>query len=158
MTETTTTTTDADLVYEDRGEYLKAVAAPDYAASGRYRAQVAEKLQRSMEAGTIQSMGQYTAHADTIWQRNVVHEQTPEALYGTHNPMPSADPVWAEAAKVGTGFFADPEAIARAMAAPHYSRDPSYQQAVRAKIERSINERWITTDLAARDPKDRFTR
>jgi hypothetical protein len=44
------------------------------------------------------------------------------------------------------------------MAAPQYDLDPTYREAVRAKIDRSIREKWITPGLQALDPSQRFTR
>jgi hypothetical protein len=79
-------------------------------------------------------------------------------MYGPANPMPGANPLMAEAAKVRSGCFAGPEAIANAMAAPQYDLDPTYREAVRAKIDRSIREKWITPGLQALDPSQRFTR
>ncbi len=147
-------------IYEDRADYLKAVAAPEYAQSARYRDEVATKLQASMAAGTVTPMGQFVGqHRDAINGR-MMTPQRPEALYspGT-NPMPTADPIWAEAGKVGSvAFFENPEQIANAMAAPHFEIDAGYREAVREKIERSIRESYITPDFQPIDPSKRFSR
>ena len=39
--------------------------------------------------------------------------------------------------------------------APAFAIDPTYQQAVREKIERSIREGYLTADLKAADPAQR---
>jgi hypothetical protein len=149
--------TDETTTYEDRGEYLKAVADPAYAESARYRDGVAAKLQRSLDAGTVTPMGQRVApYSDRRDSRVATFEA--EGVYGELNPMPKADPVWAEAIKVGSGFFDGPESIALAMAAPQFDLDAGYREAVHAKITRSINERWITADFTPVDPSRRFTR
>jgi hypothetical protein len=142
-----------DDVYFDRSEFLKAASAPEYATSERYRQDVAAKLQRSLDAGTVTPMGQRIAHEDTsvTWTAY----SAPEQMYGSHNPLPGAHPVWAEAQKVATGFFRGPEEIAAAMGAPHFDRDPTYREAVREKIGRSIREGHINTDFAAADPAKR---
>jgi hypothetical protein len=121
---------------------------------------VAAKLARSIAAGTVTPMGHFTGHGEghSIHTRIASHDTIPEALYSSENPMPKADPLWAEAAKVGSGFFASPEEIAAAMGAPQYDRDRTYRDAVSAKIARSIRERFIDTDLQPLDPAMRFSR
>ena len=101
-------------------------------------------------------MGQRIDPGETTYTRYAFRE--PEGTYGSHNPIPGADPTWAEAGKIGSGFFDGPEAIAAAMAAPVFAIDPGYQQAVREKIDRSIREKWLAPDLTALDPSLRFTR
>lgn len=144
--------TDEPISYEDRGEYLRAVADPQYAQSARYRDQVAAKLQASMTSGTITPMGRRADYGSTIHTRNVFHE--PQAIYGSHNPLPGADPLMAEAAKVGIAgsLFEGPEQIAAAMGAPQFDLDPTYQEAVHAKIGRSIRAGSIDTNFNALDP------
>ncbi|WP_374469934.1 hypothetical protein [Phenylobacterium sp.] len=138
-------------IFYDRAEFLKAASSPEYAASARYRDDVAAKLQRSMEAGTISPMGEFINPADRTHTRN--------AYYADDNAngyiVQGADPTWAEAGKVGRGFFKSPEEIAAAFSAPAYEIDPTYQNAVREKIGRSIREGFLTPDLQAADPAER---
>jgi hypothetical protein len=144
--------------YESRADLIAAQQDPRYAQSPRYREEVAAKLERSMTAGTITQMAQHIRHEDMIGTRHVRLEAEPEGIYGGAVKLPGADPIWAEAGKVGGGFFDGPEAIARAKAAPHYEVDSGYQQAVQEKIARSIREKFIDTNLQALDPAGRFTR
>ena len=142
--------------YESQADLARDIADPRYAESPRYRDEVAAKLRQSVDAGTISAPAQFTSYGDTIHTRTAYHE--PEAMYGSANPMPGADPLMAEAAKIGSGFFEGPEAIANAMAAPHFDLDVGYQRAVADKIGRSIREGFITPDLKPVDPSKRFSR
>ena len=144
-------------VYFARADYLEAARAPDYQTSARYRQEVADKLARSLAAGSVTPLGEFHQHGNDprSYERVAVDSRAPEGLYGSHNPMPGADPLWAEAARIDTGHFDGPEAVARAMAAPQFDADPSYRRAVQAKVERSIGAGFINSDLTARDPSSR---
>lgn len=146
---------DPNSTYHDRQEYLRAVADPQYSIDARYREEVGARLARSLAAGTVTPLGQFSPHGESqsFHTRIATDNRAPEAIYGSHNPMPGADPLWAEAAKVGSGTFDGPEAIARAMGAPAFETDPSYREAVSAKIGRSILAGTITSDLAAIEPQ-----
>jgi hypothetical protein len=156
--------------YEDQGQLLADQRSPEYATSSRYRQGVQEKLQRTHAAGGFsrsQPLGElgssvsYFQHGEgsTIHTGRFGRTNEPEGVYGGAVKLPGADPIFAEAAKVNTEHFFDgPEAIARAMAAPHYEVDAGYQQAVQEKIARSIREKFIDTNLQALDPAGRFTR
>jgi hypothetical protein len=145
--------------YENDAELAAARADPRYQESQRYRDEVAAKMAASRAAGTVKTEGSYVGHGNGSSFHTMVARQTaPETLYGMGQDMPGADPVWAEAAKVATGYFDGPEAIARAMAAPQYEIDPSYRQAVLEKIGRSQRENWIDANLQALPVAKRFTR
>jgi len=150
----------SDDIFHDHSEMQAAQAAPEYKTSGRYREEFAAKFARSQAAGRIGSLGQRHAHGEgsTFHTRTAQMADEPQ-MYGSGNPMPGANPRWAEAANVNKqAFFDGPEAIARAMAAPQFDLDPSYRDAVREKIDRSIRERWIGDDFQARPVTDRFSR
>jgi hypothetical protein len=145
--------------YYDRSEFLAAAKAPEYATSARYREEVSGKLARSTAAGTITSMGQSISRDDTVHTRTVHNQPEGQALFGNGvGHALGAEPSWAEASKVSQGCFDSPEAIARAMAAPQFDIDPSYKQAVRNKIDRSIREGYLTADLKAADPAQRYVK
>jgi hypothetical protein len=150
MTDNNDTTPAADL-YWDRAEYLKAVAAPEYRESPRYRAEVAERLQRSMAAGRITSMGEHIRPGQRGHERTAYSEGDGQTGY----TVPAADPTWAEAIKVGQGYFKNEVEIANAMAAPAFEIDQTYQRALREKVQRSIREGLIGTDFRAIDPAQR---
>lgn len=156
----TTNTTDPNSTFYDRSEFLAATQAPEYATSARYRQEVQDKLARSYEAGTMTLMGERRTH-NGLTTRTVYSNAETQAVYGNGMGRSlGADPVMAEAAAVATpgSFFNGPEEIARAMGAPQYEADPSYQDAVRNKIARSIREGFIGTDLRPLDPSKRFSR
>lgn len=142
---------DTNDVFYDRKELLEAMASPEYRTSARYRDELTAKMQRSVQAGRITPMGEFVDPA----QRS--HTRT--AYYADDNAngfiMPGADPTWAEAGKAGRGFFKSPEEIAGAMSAPHFDADPTYRDAVREKIGRSIREGLLTADLQTAAPADR---
>lgn len=140
-------------LYWDRSEFQKAASAPEYRDSARFRDEVAAKLQRSIAAGRITPMGEQITHEQRTHTRNA--SSTNEGLYGEVVAMPGPHPHWAEAGKIGTGFFKGPDEIANAFSAPAFAIDPTYQQAVREKIERSIREGYLTADLKAADPAQR---
>jgi hypothetical protein len=156
--------------YTDRGQLLADQQSPEYGTSPRFRQEVADRLARTHAAGGFsraQPAGEVTStvsrveHGEgkTIHTSTVARENTPNALYSPgHNAMPGANPLYAEAAKVGSGFFDGPEAIARAMAAPHFETDAGYRQAVSDKIGRSQREGFIDAGLNALDPAKRFAR
>lgn len=136
-------------VFFDRSELMEAMASPDYQTSARFRAEVADKLERSMAAGRVTPMGEAISHG----QRS----QTVNAYIPDENAngliVPGADPVWAAAANVGAGsIFTSPEEIAAAFSAPAFEHDPTYQAAVRDMVARSIREGHITSDLKAVSP------
>lgn len=143
-----------DDTFFDRAELMEAMAAPEYATSGRYRDQIAAKLHRSVAAGTITPMGEQVAHHERSHTRTAYN--TDAGLYGDAVVMPKGDAAWAEAGKVADGgYFKTPEQVAAAFSAPAFEIDPTYQQAVRTKIERSQREGWLTADLQASDPTQR---
>ena len=148
--------TDQPTTYESQAELAADIGDPRYSQSARYREGVAAKLQASIDAGTIARPAQFTDYDSTIYSKTIRHE--PEAMYGSANPLPKPHPLFEEAQKVGSGFFDGPAAIAAATGAPQWYLDPSYQQAVKEKIDRSIREKWISPGLEALDPSQRFTR
>lgn len=127
-----------DDVFYDRGEFLAAAAAPEYATSARYRDEVAAKLQRSRAAGTVSPMGEEVRHEQRHYEVNAWNND--EGLYGAGVPMPGPDPAQAIALNIDIGTFKNVEEVALAFAAPAYEIDRGYQAAVLAKIERSIRE------------------
>lgn len=132
-----------DAIFYDRGEFLAAAAAPEYATSARYRDEVAAKLQRSLEAGTVTPMGQEVTHEVRTDPYRIERTMplAEQGLYGAGVPATGALPQWAEAAKVGNGsFFKSVEEVALAMAAPAYEADPTYRDAVYEKMQRSFRE------------------
>ena len=143
------TTTTEDVFY-DRDELLKAMASPEYAASSRYRDEIAAKLHRSSAAGTIAPMGEEITRQQRNHERIAVN--TPEGMYGDAVPYPSADPHWVQAANVGVGCFKSPEEVAAAFSAPAFESDPTYQAAAREKVARSMREGWLTADLKSANP------
>lgn len=141
----------ADLYY-DRDEYLKAAASPEYKVSPRFRDEVAGKLQRSMQAGRFTSMAEEITHAQRVHTRTAYRPGSNENGY----IVPGADPAWAAAGKVASDhYFKSPAEIADAFSAPAFEADRTYQDAVRAKIARSVREGFLTPDLKAADPAQR---
>lgn len=134
--------------YFDRSEFLAATASPEYRTSARHREEVAGKLQRSIASGRITPMGEQISHSDRTHTRTAFNEMD----LANGFTMSGAEPTWAEAGRVGSGFFKDPEEIANAFAAPAFEIDPTYQQALREKIARSVREGWLTADLRAAVP------
>lgn len=133
-----------DDLYYDRSEFLEAAAQPEYRSSARYRDDVAAKLRRSLEAGTISTMGEQISQEQRVHTRTAFN--TDEGTYGGAVEMPGADPTFAEAAKIGMGTFADMEAVAMAMSAPAYEADPTYRTAVYEKVQRSFRAGTLDAD------------
>lgn len=146
--------------FYDRTEMLAAMQDPQYATSARYRDQIAAKVARSRDAGTISAQGEARTH-NGLSERFSHNPAETAAVYGNgHSTMPGANPAWDEARKVsmpGT-FFEGPEAIAAAMGAPQFQVDEGYRQAVKNKIDRSIREGFIGTDFQPLDPSQRYAR
>ena len=140
----------ADNFY-DLSEVREAMADPLYQTSARYRDNVAAKLQRSQAAGTVGRMGEYYPQGGRVHTRTASDEDANVNGFIVRG----AHPAWAEAGRVTQGFFKSPAEIANALDAPACDIDPTYQQAVRDKIARSIREGWLTADLEAADPATR---
>lgn len=139
-------------LFFDREEMLKAMSAPDYAISPRYRENVAAKLQRSMEAGRISQMGEEIVRPQVRQERIVSRPEDGQNGF----TVAGAHPAWAEASKANDGsFFKSQEEIANAFSAPAFEIDRSYQEAVREKIARSIREGYLTSDLKPANPFQR---
>ncbi|WP_293681522.1 hypothetical protein [uncultured Phenylobacterium sp.] len=136
--------------YFDRSEFLKAVADPEYRASARRRDEVAQKLQRSLAAGTLQPMGEQIMHGQRNHERNAYYENDNANGY----TVGGADPTWAAAGQVATRhFFRSREEVAQAMSAPAFDVDPSYGTELYLKVQRSIREGHLGADFLTAAPQ-----
>jgi hypothetical protein len=142
--------------FYDMSEVREAMGDPRYRTSARYRDEVAAKLHRSQQAGTVVSQTSYHGSQKRTLGRDRDYDfGHPNANANANGFIqPGADQAWAEAAKVGQAgsIFKSPEEIMWAMSAPHFEADAAYQQAVREKIDRSIREGWITRDFQTAKP------
>jgi hypothetical protein len=148
MTDFNDTAAQAETFY-DHSEVREAMNDPRYRTSARYRDELAAKLHRSQQAGTVARQSQYYDHRQRVRGR----ERNPAWGNPDANSngftQPDAVPEWAEAAKVGQAgsFFKTPEEIMQAMSAPHFDTDTSYRLALKDKIDRSIREGYVTSDF-----------
>lgn len=136
---TTPAAAPADTFY-DMTEVHEAMANPLYRTSARYRDEVAAKLARSQQAGTV---GRIAERITTDRRTYTVYaSNTEEGLYGYAQPLPKPPSPFG----MDVGAFKNLDEIAAAMSADSY-RDPSYRRAVLQRIQRSIREQ--TLDEAA---------
>lgn len=140
-----------DDLYYDHGEFLDAAASPEYQTSARYRDDVAAKLQRSIGAGNITPMGEEIRHDQRLKESEPYTDE--EGHYGGTVQIAGALPEWAEAAKVSIGTFGSLEEVALAMAAPVCEIDPTYRRALREKIDRSVREGTLPSDVFKLAPR-----
>jgi hypothetical protein len=129
-----------DDTFFDMTEVREAMASPLYRTSARYRDEIAAKLIRSQQAGTV---GRIAEMITTDQRSHTIHaSNTKEGIYGGAVPMPkSASPLG-----MYVGTFSSLDEIRAAMHAPSYA-DPTYRRALVERIERSARER--TLDEAA---------
>jgi hypothetical protein len=130
-------------------EVRTAMNDPRYRTSGRFRDEVAAKLHRSHQAGTVASQASYhDGSKRTLGKDRDYSYGNPKANSGGFI-QPPADPILAEAGRVAApgSFFTETETLAAAMGAPQFDLDPSYREALREKIARSIREGYLTRDL-----------
>lgn len=135
----------ADTFY-DMAELREAMNDPRYRTSARYRDEVAAKMHRSQQAGTVERQSSYHSRVNV---RAPTRTATNEGdIQGLGKPAGS-EPFYAEALRVSQpgSFFTTGEDIASAMGAPQFDIDPTYREALREKIARSIREGYITPDL-----------
>lgn len=130
----------ADTFY-DMTEVHEAMANPLYRTSARYRDEVAAKLARSQQAGTVGRIAERITPERRSYTINV--SNTDEGHYGHAQPLPNPP---ASPFGMTVGTFKNLDEITAAMNADSY-RDPSYRRAVLQRIQRSIREQ--TLDNAA---------
>jgi hypothetical protein len=146
MTDFTSTSAPAADTFYDMSEVRAAMNDPLYRTSARYRDEVAAKLHRSQQAGTVVSQSSYHSRTNSRTPtRTAINDGETSGLGKTA----ASQPFWAEAGKVSQpgSFFKTTEEVAAAMGAPQFDVDRTYQEALRAKIERSIRAGYLTADL-----------
>jgi hypothetical protein len=146
MTDFTSNSATEHETFYDMSEVREAMNDPRYRSSARYRDEVAIKLQRSQQAGTVASQASYHHRTNTrAPTRTVTNEGE---VQGLGKPAAS-QPFWAEASRVNQpgSVFTTIEATAAAMGAPQFDIDPTYREAVREKIARSIREGYLDANL-----------
>jgi hypothetical protein len=106
--------------FYDMSEVREAMGDPRYRTSARYRDEVAAKLHRSQQAGTVVSQTSYHGSQKRTLGRDRDYDfGHPNANANANGFIqPGADQAWAEAAKVGQAgsIFKSPEEIMWAMA------------------------------------------
>jgi hypothetical protein len=136
MTDITTNTApaaaDASIFY-NRTEFQAAMANPDYSTSARVRSDIAAKLQRSQDAGTVGSLTGH--HTQEVRSRTVEAQTAPEGTYGQVQDLTKPyNPLNMNVAAAFSGI----EEIGQAIDAPGFDIDPTYRAAVVNRISRSI--------------------